>query len=312
MVPVGTAVRWAAAAALAIGGLIHLQLYFDGYRHFPNQNLGRSFIANGVASMVVACVLAARRDVVVRLAGAAVLVATLVAFAVSRTDRGIFGFAERGLQPSPQAVMTLIVEIAGLVLIAATFVPRIGPGADLRPELAASIGAIGLLGTIAGAALWARTSGEPSAAPTTLVTTSSADVTSLPPPAAASSTNAGATSSTPSPPRPTTAGAAATTAVPVTTTAAAPAASPPSADVVTINIADFAFDPATIEIPIGTTVEWVNNDSFAHTVVADDGSFESETMDQGDTFTFEFTEAGTFPYVCGIHPQMVANIVVTA
>ena len=98
---VGTVCRIGAAVAVLVSGLVHLQLYLDGYRDFPNQSLGRSFLLNVVASAVVAVALVWRRELVVRLAAAGLLVGTLVAFALSRSDRGIFGFTERGLEPSP-------------------------------------------------------------------------------------------------------------------------------------------------------------------------------------------------------------------
>ncbi|RPI09295.1 MAG: hypothetical protein EHM63_04945, partial [Actinobacteria bacterium] len=53
--------RYLGAVLLLIGGLVHLQLYFDGYRDFPNENLGRSFLLNAVASVVVASLLFLRR-----------------------------------------------------------------------------------------------------------------------------------------------------------------------------------------------------------------------------------------------------------
>jgi hypothetical protein len=110
------------AVLVLVGGYVHLKLYRDGYRNFPNANLGRSFIGNVVASVVVAVALVALR---VRLAALAALVlanATLVAFWVSRTDHGIFGFNEHGFKPSPEATIAVVVEIAAalvaLVLLA--------------------------------------------------------------------------------------------------------------------------------------------------------------------------------------------------
>ena len=119
----GTALRLGAALAVFVSGLIHLQLYFDGYRDFPDANLGRSFLLNAIVSVVVAVALVARNEVVVRLVAVALLIGTLVAFALSRTDQGIFGFTESGLNPSPQVALALILEIVGLVLLAVTFVP---------------------------------------------------------------------------------------------------------------------------------------------------------------------------------------------
>jgi plastocyanin len=42
-----------------------------------------------------------------------------------------------------------------------------------------------------------------------------------------------------------------------------------------VSVVDFAFEPATLEVPVGTTVTWTNNGSRPHTVTADDGSFDS-------------------------------------
>ncbi|MDQ3468826.1 MAG: cupredoxin family copper-binding protein, partial [Actinomycetota bacterium] len=87
---------------------------------------------------------------------------------------------------------------------------------------------------------------------------------------------------------------------------AAPAAGPTQ-----VSIVDFAFEEQMLQVPVGTTVEWVNNDSFAHSVVADDGSFRSENLAAGATFSFTFDAVGTFDYICGIHPSMLGTIVVT-
>lgn len=68
-----------------------------------------------------------------------------------------------------------------------------------------------------------------------------------------------------------------------------------------VNLANTAFDPKQISVPVGTTVSWVNKDSMAHTVTADDKSFDSGNLNPGDTFKFTFTKAGTFPYHCQYH-----------
>lgn len=67
---------------------------------------------------------------------------------------------------------------------------------------------------------------------------------------------------------------------------------------------DIAFKPGTISVAVGGTVTWVFDDGgIPHNVVAEDESFESETMDSG-RFTHTFADAGTFRYVCTIHPTM--------
>ena len=78
----------------------------------------RRFLANVIASAVVAVALVVTTHWAAVVAGLAVVNGTLVAFALSRTDRGIFDFTERGFEPSPEAVLALVFEIgAGVVLV---------------------------------------------------------------------------------------------------------------------------------------------------------------------------------------------------
>jgi plastocyanin len=78
-----------------------------------------------------------------------------------------------------------------------------------------------------------------------------------------------------------------------------------------VNIDSFAFAPATLTVTVGTTVTWTNRDEEPHTVAASDGSFHSPGMGTGATFTHTFSDAGTFDYVCSIHPMMRGSVVVT-
>ena len=78
-----------------------------------------------------------------------------------------------------------------------------------------------------------------------------------------------------------------------------------------LQIVDFAFAPESITLPLGTTLTWTNMDGVPHDVTADDASFASETLSQGDSFGFTFSAAGTTSYHCTIHPSMRASITVT-
>ncbi len=69
----------------------------------------------------------------------------------------------------------------------------------------------------------------------------------------------------------------------------------------TIEIANTAFNPQQVTIPVGTTVIWTNKDSMAHTVTADDKSFDSGNLNPGDSYQFTFKTAGTYPYYCKYH-----------
>ncbi|MFG2288226.1 cupredoxin family copper-binding protein [Streptomyces sp. NPDC048595] len=87
----------------------------------------------------------------------------------------------------------------------------------------------------------------------------------------------------------------------------------PGAPAVTIHvtIADFAFSPSTLTVSKGTTVTWTNEDSAPHTVTSSgSGSLNSPTLRSGDSYTFTFNSAGTFSYVCMIHPSMHGTVVV--
>jgi plastocyanin len=89
----------------------------------------------------------------------------------------------------------------------------------------------------------------------------------------------------------------------------------PSVDAVsavtTVAVVDVAFEPEDIEVAVGTTVDWTNEDPFAHTVTANDGAFDSGTMDAGQTFSQVFGEPGTFDYFCAIHPSMTGTVTVS-
>jgi plastocyanin len=72
-----------------------------------------------------------------------------------------------------------------------------------------------------------------------------------------------------------------------------------------------AFQPAEVTVSAGDTVTWTNNDSVAHDVTADSfSSGDAGGMSPGDTFEQTFDEAGTFDYVCTVHPGMEGTVVV--
>jgi plastocyanin len=79
---------------------------------------------------------------------------------------------------------------------------------------------------------------------------------------------------------------------------------------VTVQIKGFAYNPAMITVPKGTTVTWVQLDSgVQHTVTGSD--FDSGNLNAGDTFSRTFNKVGTFSYSCSNHPNMIGTVVVT-
>lgn len=79
-----------------------------------------------------------------------------------------------------------------------------------------------------------------------------------------------------------------------------------------VSIDNFAFAPTTLTVHRGDTVTWTNHDEEPHTVAAGDGSFRSPGMDSNATFSFTFTNPGSYDYICSIHPSMHGTVVVTS
>jgi hypothetical protein len=107
--------RITTAAVTVILGAIHLQLYMESYKDTPIDNIGRSFLLNAVASLTAAAVVMLWSHQLAPVAPLLLANSTLIAFGLSRTDRGIFGFTERGWSPTPQAAAAVAAEIAAAV-----------------------------------------------------------------------------------------------------------------------------------------------------------------------------------------------------
>ena len=102
-----------------------------------------------------------------------------------------------------------------------------------------------------------------------------------------------------------------TTALALAIALAAGEAAPPAAGV-TVHIKNFAYVPAKVTVPAGTVVRFVNDDGEAHTVTAQDRSFDSTGLDAGSAWTYRFVKPGSFPYYCELHPYMKGTVVVVA
>lgn len=72
------------------------------------------------------------------------------------------------------------------------------------------------------------------------------------------------------------------------------------------------FDPATVTVPAGATVVWLNKGKEDHSVTADDRSFDSGLKKTGATFSREFPRPGTYTYHCQPHPWMKGLVEVKA
>jgi plastocyanin len=77
-----------------------------------------------------------------------------------------------------------------------------------------------------------------------------------------------------------------------------------------ISIDNFKFSPTPLTVKPGTTVTWTNRDDIPHSIVVPSLNLHSHPMDTDETFAHRFDQAGTFDYVCGMHPFMRGTVIV--
>jgi plastocyanin len=83
----------------------------------------------------------------------------------------------------------------------------------------------------------------------------------------------------------------------------------PATQVVEVTIKDLAFNPAELQVKIGTEVRWTNQDSMNHTITSTD--FSSGEISNGQTYSHVFSAVDIYDYHCSIHPSMTGKITVT-
>jgi plastocyanin len=88
----------------------------------------------------------------------------------------------------------------------------------------------------------------------------------------------------------------------------APAPSGEAARSEKVQIVEFAYQPDPVTVQAGGKVIWQNEDAAPHTATADDGSFDTGTIEQGKLKSETFKQAGTYPYFCEIHPDMRGTV----
>lgn len=75
-----------------------------------------------------------------------------------------------------------------------------------------------------------------------------------------------------------------------------------------VDIVEFTYQPDPVVVQAGGKVIWQNQDTAPHTATADDGSFDTGTIEKGKIGSETFKEAGTFTYFCEIHPTMHGTV----
>jgi plastocyanin len=77
-----------------------------------------------------------------------------------------------------------------------------------------------------------------------------------------------------------------------------------------VKIDNFTFGPGKLTVARGTAVTWTNQDDIPHSIVLTALGVRSKALDTDKAFSYQFDKAGTFLYICGLHPQMHGQVVV--
>lgn len=90
---------------------------------------------------------------------------------------------------------------------------------------------------------------------------------------------------------------------------------PSSGDATLVHMKNIQFNPKTLTVNKGDTVEWINDDSVNHDVTKDTGpgpqfSSGSGNLSGGQSYKVTFNTPGTVKYECTVHPGMTGTIVV--
>ncbi|HSJ07284.1 MAG TPA: carboxypeptidase regulatory-like domain-containing protein [Longimicrobiales bacterium] len=85
---------------------------------------------------------------------------------------------------------------------------------------------------------------------------------------------------------------------------------PPGASPAVVSIGDNLFLPGSLTITAPRIVRFVNSGTQAHNTTSATGVWASDVLGPGAVFEHEFTQAGTYPYACTLHPGMSGTITV--
>ncbi|CAG1013459.1 MAG: copper-binding protein [Rhizobiaceae bacterium] len=79
---------------------------------------------------------------------------------------------------------------------------------------------------------------------------------------------------------------------------------------VEVRMASFAFDPASVEVLVGDSITWTNADLAPHTATAEDGTWDTGTLERGGRGRITFDAPGDYSYFCAYHPHMKGTVTV--
>jgi plastocyanin len=103
------------------------------------------------------------------------------------------------------------------------------------------------------------------------------------------------------------------TVAPAPSTAAAGACAPSTATgTVAVTIEGFAFQPSTVTAKVGDVIAFTNRDSASHTATLDDDPCTTEGLGKDATGALVFSEPGSYPFHCRIHPDMTGTFEISS
>lgn len=82
--------------------------------------------------------------------------------------------------------------------------------------------------------------------------------------------------------------------------------------VTNLTIQNFTYQPSTVQVRVGSTLTWTNQDRAPHSVTFENGMADSGLLSQGQSFGYTFRTPGTYQYSCSIHPSMLATVTVVS
>ncbi len=77
-----------------------------------------------------------------------------------------------------------------------------------------------------------------------------------------------------------------------------------------VSIASFKFAPETVTVAPNAAITWTNNDSAPHQVVVSAKNLKTPVLNKGQSAELKIADAGSYDYICGIHPSMKGKIVI--
>ena len=92
---------------------------------------------------------------------------------------------------------------------------------------------------------------------------------------------------------------------------ATPSPDEPPAIAATVHIADGKFDPRELDIEVGGSVMWINDDVASHDLqFVTPNKLYSGVVKSAASWIHTFTTAGTYDYYCDFHNTMKGVVVV--